>query len=102
MGALENEVIRTGSSQPPPARQQLRAGPLIVTLEEGALRSLRLHSQEVLRGLYAAVRDHNWGTITPRFLLYEVDEREDAFQVRFIAEYISAEVDFVWHGRSWQ
>ncbi|GCE29818.1 hypothetical protein KDA_53020 [Dictyobacter alpinus] len=98
MGAVESWVIRTGSSQPPPVCRQLHAGPLIVTLEEGALRSLRLHSQEVLRGLYVAVRDHNWSTITPRFLSYEVDEDEDAFQVRFSAEYTGAEVDFVGHG----
>ena len=98
MGALEREVIRTGSPQPAPARQQLRAGPLTLMLEEGALRSLRLGSREILRGLYAAVRDHNWGTIAPRFLTYEVQVWDDAFAVRFEAEHVNADVDFLWQG----
>ena len=98
MGALEGEVIRTGSPQSAPASTQLRGGPLTITLAEGALRSIHLGSREVLRGLYAAVRDHNWGTIAPRFLSYEVEAQTNAFQVRFEAEHVNAEVDFVWQG----
>jgi D-apionolactonase len=101
MDQLEVEVIRAGLPQPSPKRRQLRAGPLIVTLEEGALRSFRLLQYphyEVLRGIYAAVRDHNWGTIAPCFLSYDVEAREDTFQVRFLAEHITAEIDFVWQG----
>lgn len=98
MGGLESEVIRTGSSQPAPVRRQLRAGALTVTLEEGALRSVYLGTCEVLRGLYAAVRDHNWCTIAPRFLSYEVEAQVDAFQIHFEAEHVDGEVDFVWLG----
>lgn len=101
MGPLDVEVIRTGSAHVSPPRQHLRAGPLLVTLEEGALRSLRLfHTPqcEVLRGIYAAVRDHNWNTIAPRFLSYEVEKQEDAFHVHFVAEHVTDEVDFIWQG----
>ena len=70
MEQLEVDVIRTGSSQPAAARHYLRAGPLLVTLEAGALRNIRLLSSppvEVLSGIYAAVRDHNWQTIADDF-----------------------------------
>ncbi|HVU70087.1 MAG TPA: hypothetical protein VHD63_23350 [Ktedonobacteraceae bacterium] len=101
MEQLEVEVIRTGSSQPAAARHYLRAGPLLVTLEAGALRNIRLLASppvEVLSGIYAAVRDHNWQTIAPRFLSYDVKAQEDAFQVSFVAEHVTAEVDFIWQG----
>lgn len=101
MEPLDVEVIRTGSAHASPPRQHLRAGPLLVTLEDGALRSLRLFhapQHEILRGIYAAVRDHNWNTIAPRFLSYEVEAREDAFRVHFVAEHVTNEVDFIWQG----
>lgn len=98
MRAPDPAVIRTGSAQLSPPCRQLRAGPLVATLEEGALRSIYLEEQEVLHGIYAAVRDQDWNTIPPRFCSYQVDERADAFLVSFVAEHRSAEVDFAWSG----
>jgi hypothetical protein len=92
-------LIRTGSLLPPSPRRYLRAGPLIATLEEGALRSIYLNSCEVLHGIYAAVRDQNWNTIPPHFRSYQVEEHTDSFLVSFVAEHVSAEIDFVWSGR---
>ena len=53
--------------------------------------------QVVLR-LYAAIRDRNWNTIEPRFLSYELDQNDDGFAVRFVAENVSNDVDFEWQG----
>ena len=50
----------------PPA-QPLKAGPISSVFEEGGLRYLRIRDREVVRGIYAAVRDRNWETVAPRF-----------------------------------
>lgn len=101
MEPLAVEVLRSGSLSTPPLRQQLRAGPLQVWLEEGALRSIYLlHAPqyEILRGIYAAIRDQNWNTIVPHFLSYKVDAQEAAFHVQFVAEHVTDEIDFIWQG----
>lgn len=98
MAELARELLLYGSSEPLPTRQFLRAGPLAMFLESGAIRSIKLASREVVRGVYAAVRDRNWGTLAPHFLTHEVEQGEAAFQVRFTAEHKNAEIDFVWHG----
>ena len=78
---LPVRVIRYGRDAPLPERRELRAGPLTATLEDGALRYVRLGGHEVVRAIYAAVRDHNWGTVEPRFLAYSVDAGERDFRV---------------------
>lgn len=95
---LPVRVIRYGLDQPLPERRQLRAGPLTASLEDGLLRSIAVGGQEVLRAIYAAVRDRNWGTIIPRFTSYEVNAGGESFSVRFTAEHRNAEIDFVWDG----
>ncbi|HET7771399.1 MAG TPA: hypothetical protein VFN74_21690 [Chloroflexota bacterium] len=84
-------------------RHTLRAGPLGCVLEDGALRWMALQlpdggEREVVRGVYAAVRDHNWGTPAPRFTRYDVDAREDSFSARFTAEHVAGDIDLVWDG----
>jgi D-apionolactonase len=87
----------------PGARLDLRAGPMRCVLQEGALRWITLvlpegGEREVVRGVYAAVRDRNWGTPAPRFTRYEVEARDESFSVRFTAEHIAGEIDLVWDG----
>jgi hypothetical protein len=41
---------------------KLRAGPLEATYSDGELRHVRFGGAEVVQRIYAAVRDHNWGT----------------------------------------
>ena len=80
---------------------QLRAGPLDALFEvRGAfLRHVRLADREVLRGIYAAVRDRNWDTVEPNVRLAETDVRKDGFDLRFVVDCVSDEVDFGWCGR---
>ncbi len=101
--ALSPRVLRYGTDAPLPEARVLRAGPWRVTLENGALRYLTLalpagdvDDVEVVRGIYVAVRDHNWATIAPRFTRYDVDERSDSFTVRLTVEHTEREIDFTW------
>src|SRR5262245_59192362 len=91
-------VVRYGVDRPLPERRILHAGPLTAVLENGDLRYVRAGTVEVVRRLYMAVRDRNWDTIEATFTSFNIDDRGDAFSVRFTAENVSADVDFVWSG----
>ncbi|MFN8519692.1 MAG: hypothetical protein U0667_09975 [Chloroflexota bacterium] len=83
----------------PPAQRTLRAGPMTVVLEAGALRWLRMDGVEVIRGVYVAVRDERWGTVAGALEDVEIRERHDSFDVRFRSRHHRDEIDFSWHGR---
>src|SRR5215212_2346452 len=97
-GAFPATVIQYGKDEPLPSRHELCAGPLTAVLEGGDLRYVKLGDDTVVLRLYAAVRDRNWNTIEPRFLNYELDQRDDGFMVRFVDEHVSDDVDFEWQG----
>jgi hypothetical protein len=94
------EQIRYGSNTKLPERRMLRAGPLTAELENADLRYVKLGDIEIVRRLYFAVRDRNWGTVEPVFTRFEVEEREDSFRVDIEAEHVdpATGVDFAWSG----
>ncbi|WP_308635519.1 hypothetical protein [Paenibacillus silvisoli] len=96
--ARELSMLRYGSADPLPERRLLKAGPLTAVLEDGGLRYIRYRGQEIVRGIYAAVRDRNWGTIKPEFRSFDVISGERHFEVRFVAEHRQGDIDFVWEG----
>lgn len=65
-----------GTEQIDPPLRTLRAGPLSVEFDNGALRYVRIDGIEVLRGISFLVRDENWGTFTPK--IEDLDLHEDA------------------------
>ncbi|WP_309121433.1 hypothetical protein [Paenibacillus sp.] len=79
-------------------RHELRAGPLSVALEDGTLRYVRAGGREVVRQVYVAVRDRNWGTVPPRFTAYDVRQGADGFEARLAAETVQGDIDFAWEG----
>jgi hypothetical protein len=84
-----------------PARPlELRAGPLSLFFEPHTafLRRLRLGDHEVVRALYAAVRDENWATITPRVTLREHEVKSDSFRLAFDGMCQRGGIDYFWRG----
>ncbi len=81
-------------------RIRLAAGPLTMDLEpdSGFLRYIRLGGREVLRSIYVAVRDRNWGTVAPELSDLKIDCGGGAFRVTFAVECRRAEIDFAWRG----
>ena len=98
MSALPKNVLYYGREEAPPEQVPLRAGPLSMVFEEGALRYVRLGDREVLRGIYAAVRDHNWDTVPAALSDVRIDARDDSFDVSFTADHRQGEVHFTWAG----
>lgn len=97
---LSRTIIQTGSPAVPPEPIPLRAGPLTMLFEPGTgfLRCVRLGDREILRGVYAALRDRNWGTVAPRVSNLELDRSEDRFHLAFDVECKEGEIDFFWRG----
>jgi hypothetical protein len=89
-----------GGAPLPEARIALKAGPVTAELEPttGFLRYLQLGEHELLRGVYAAVRDHNWDTVTPRIGELETRIEADHFEVRFVAECVGGDLELRWEG----
>jgi hypothetical protein len=87
-----------GVDAPPQELRMLRAGPLSVALDGIDLRYVRAGTTEVVRRIYAGVRDRNWNTIPGVVSEWSLDDRRDSFEVRFGVQHLSHDIDFAWEG----
>jgi len=76
----------------------LRAGPLTLLFEDGSLRYIRYGVHEVLRRVYVAVRDRNWGTVPSQITNLQIDNQGDSFRIHFDVNCQQDEIDFRWRG----
>lgn len=81
-------------------QQILRAGPLKMTYQDGEIRGLVLEAEqtEIVRRIYSAVRDRNWGTVPARITCEEIEDGGDHFRVSFEANHSQDDIEFEWHG----
>jgi hypothetical protein len=87
-----------GSAAPSPLMQALRAGRLTLMFDAGRLRYICIGEHELLRGIYAAVRDHNWATIPGSLSDVQIDAEADSFRIHFTSDHQSPGIHFVWRG----
>jgi D-apionolactonase len=99
--ASTREFLRHGQGAAPVPFVALSAGPIRMIYDPttGFLRHLRLGDREVLRGIYGAVRDQNWGTVPGVLRALKTDIGEDRFWIEFEAVHRLNEIHFVWQGR---
>jgi hypothetical protein len=76
----------------------LRAGDLTMFLDGVDLRYISAGGVELVRRVYAAVRDASWNTIEGEVTGLELDNRGDAFEVRLTSRHRVADGEFAWHG----
>ena len=98
MTTLPLRVLHTGTEEPLRETRELRAGPLSVLYEDGGLRYVRWGSTEILRRIYVAVRNRNWGTVPSAVTGLRVDAGADGFGVTFNVECRSGDIHFAWSG----
>jgi hypothetical protein len=79
-------------------RVSLRAGPLALEFDRGALRWIRCGSREVLRGIYVAVRDPQWRTVPGSLSALAVESGPDHFRARFRSSHREGPIEFEWEG----
>ncbi|MBV8700409.1 MAG: hypothetical protein JO052_21560, partial [Bradyrhizobium sp.] len=74
-----------GTEVPEGKRCELSAGPISAIFDRGALRYIRYHGEEVLRGIAYIVRDKDWGTYAPAIENLKVRQLKDAFTISYEA-----------------
>lgn len=78
----------------------MNAGPLSMTFDrDGAfLRHVRFGDVEVVRGVFAAIRDQDWNTIPFTVHDFELDPAADSFTLQFLARCDEGSIRFDWKG----
>ncbi len=91
----EQRIKFYGSADTPPKQISLKAGQLELVYENGSIRWIRLGNSEIVRMIYSAVRDRNWGTIEP-IIEEEITEiKPDSFDIRLRVAYHAHHIHFV-------
>jgi hypothetical protein len=60
------------------------------------LRYIRLGDKEIVRRVYVAVRDHNWGTIAMRITNLAIDAGRESFAIAYDADHVEGNINFHW------
>ena len=89
--------LRYGKADPLPESIPIRAGPLTMFYEGGDLRSICTDGYELIRRIYIAVRDKNWGTVPIIITYQQVEISQDHFKISYDAISQQDEIDFRWH-----
>ncbi len=77
-------ALRTfGTTQPVGVARLLQAGPLSCRLEDGGLRAICWHGEEVLRAIAYLFRDEDWGTPAPVIRHRETAQPASGFALAF-------------------
>jgi len=71
---------------------------MIFEPDTAQLRTICHGSREVIRGIYAAVRDRNWGTLPSRVTRVSSDIQPEEFQIDFDVVCQEGDIHFAWHG----
>lgn len=95
---LHPNVMRYGIEAPLPETIALRAGPLSLIFDNGDLRYIRLGQHEIIRRIYFAVRDHNWGTAANQLSNLAIQANADSFSITYHVDNRLGSIDFGWQG----
>lgn len=77
---------------------ELHTGVLSASFSEGMLRYVKVGNSELIRGVYAAVRDHNWDTIPAKLIMLEQSLTAESFRLVFESHHKQGDSDFRWIG----
>lgn len=93
---LAQNVLYYGEDKPLPEQRKLCAGALSLVYEAGDLRYIKLGDREIVRRLYIAVRDQNWGTVPPILSKVQMEIKESSFRITYHVCANEGALDFVW------
>jgi len=83
--APSRAVALFGTDEPVPSSKTLRAGPLTVEFDNGALRYIKVGGKEAIRNIAFVVRDKDWGTYNPVLKNLKIGQAPSTFEVSFDA-----------------
>jgi len=93
-----HNVLYYGKAAPLAEQIPLRAGPLALVYEDGDLRYIKLGDIEIVRRIYVAVRDHNWGTPPNHLANVQMEIGADDFEIQYDVTNLAHGIDFAWRG----
>lgn len=99
VGATDRLRLLHGADAPLADMQELRAGPVTLLVDGVDLRYLRIGGTELVRRVYAAVRDVDWDTVPGAISNFRVEQGERSFRIEFDARHTRPDIDLSWHGR---
>ena len=78
----------------------LKVGPLTMMFDTDIafLRYVRFGGQELVRGVFMAVRDRDWNTIPFSIDDLNIDQTADTFAIHFSANSLNRDIAFRWEG----
>jgi D-apionolactonase len=93
-------ILYCGTETLEPELIELKAGPVSMWFDPKTafLKWLRLGDHEIVRAIYAAVRDENWGTVLPAIGNLQQEIKPDSFQLTFDMSCKRDHIDFFWRG----
>lgn len=97
---LNENLLLYGHEVLPPKPVSLRAGPLTLVFEpdNAFVRYIRLGDRELVRSIYAVVRDGNWNTTPWQVQNLRIDAREESFDITFDVKCDDGKVRYDWQG----
>ena len=90
-------VLLVGREEALPEAAELHAGPLVLEYRAGEISNIVLGRTPVVQRIYAAIRDHDWGTIPNVISKERISQTRDTFHISFDAENRLGDIDFAWH-----
>ena len=92
---ISDERIEPLNNPNLPTKQKvLKIGQLRLIYENGSIRWIKAGGIEIVRMIYSAVRDHNWGTIEPEIVDEKILQTEAGFQIEVRAKYQKDDIEF--------
>ena len=91
---LPERIKQTGTMEEKSAWISLKAGKLKMIYSNGAFRYISSGSNELIRMIYAAVRDREWNSVTPVIVDEKIRIQEESFSITLKCLYHSPEINF--------
>ncbi|RVU02918.1 hypothetical protein EOD41_02980 [Mucilaginibacter limnophilus] len=95
MDALTDNILLNGTNTIAAKPLLLKAGKLTMQYQNGNLRYIKAADVEVIRMIYAAVRDENWGTVEPVVLAENIIQKDTSFSINLKVEYKALPIHYV-------
>ena len=92
---MQLPVIYYGSNDPHVPARILHAGSLVCLYQAGAIRQIKAGEDEILRMIYPAIRDQNWGTVPGTISGEQIEEHKDSFSIRYDCRYSEGDIDYI-------
>jgi hypothetical protein len=80
---MSSNKLLYGFDEPLPRQTSLKAGPFSLIYENGFIRHIKYGNEEILRMIYMAVRDKNWGTYQAVIKEEQIKVGTDSFDVHY-------------------